>query len=378
GTLCSVVTDNAKNMKAAWEELNQKRPYIYCTGCAAHSFNLVMKDVMKISRLSGARDNAKHVAKFVRARHGLLDRFRTQQKDMTKPGGKRLALSVPIPTRWYTVEKCQRPSFKNQYVIRSVFDDNKLLKRYDTAKTRSKVERARAIVSNQDNWKEYKWTLDMLTPINKSLALCEQDQTYISSIYSEFIGLQEHAAYHTPIEGAYTDDLTSFAEIQREVLELIKGRRDKYRKEVENWTRLCFKWKRTNTKPTAFPLSPSSFWMMHGGNEFPLLKGIADKRFATPTSSASSERCWSIHDFTHTERRNRLHASRVEKLVFVYSNIIATTSESSRDHLVDDMYPDAHDGDMDPSDEDEQVMDTAEDDECDNSDEEVEAMSDVA
>ncbi|POM60430.1 Constitutive coactivator of PPAR-gamma-like protein 2 [Phytophthora palmivora] len=41
---------------------------------------------------------------------------------------------------------------------------------------------------------------------------------------------------------------------------------EKYRKEVENWTRLRFKWKRTNTKLTAFPLSPSSFWMMHGGN----------------------------------------------------------------------------------------------------------------
>ncbi|KAE8892692.1 hypothetical protein PF005_g4848 [Phytophthora fragariae] len=31
-------------------------------------------------------------------------------------------------------------------------------------------------------------------------------------------------------------------------------------------------------------------------------------------------RSWSIHDFIHTKRRNRLDARRVEKLVFVYCN----------------------------------------------------------
>ncbi|KAE9025541.1 hypothetical protein PR003_g12630 [Phytophthora rubi] len=42
--------------------------------------------------------------------------------------------------------------------------------------------------------------------------------------------------------------------------------------------------------------------------------------YTIPTSSASSERSWSIHDFIHTKRRNRLDARRVEKFVFVYCN----------------------------------------------------------
>ncbi|KAG6968077.1 hypothetical protein JG687_00003939 [Phytophthora cactorum] len=42
--------------------------------------------------------------------------------------------------------------------------------------------------------------------------------------------------------------------------------------------------------------------------------------YMIPTSSASSERSWSIHDFIYTKRRNRLDARRVEKLVFIYCN----------------------------------------------------------
>jgi hypothetical protein len=53
---------------------------------------------------------------------------------------------------------------------------------------------------------------------------------------------------------------------------------------------------------------------------YPLLAQLAVMIFTIPTSSASSERSWSIHDFIHTKRRNRLDAGRVEKLVFIYCN----------------------------------------------------------
>lgn len=51
-----------------------------------------------------------------------------------------------------------------------------------------------------------------------------------------------------------------------------------------------------------------------------LVAPLASMIYTIPTSSASSKRSWSIHDFIHTKRRNRLDARRVEKLVFVYCN----------------------------------------------------------
>lgn len=41
---------------------------------------------------------------------------------------------------------------------------------------------------------------------------------------------------------------------------------------------------------------------------------------AVPSSSTSSERSWSLHDFILTKRRNRLDPVKVEKLAFLYSN----------------------------------------------------------
>ncbi|KAG6944967.1 hypothetical protein JG688_00016810 [Phytophthora aleatoria] len=39
-----------------------------------------------------------------------------------------------------------------------------------------------------------------------------------------------------------------------------------------------------------------------------------------PTSSAASERLWSVQVFTHSKIRNRLKVPAVEKLSFIYSN----------------------------------------------------------
>ncbi|KAG6943474.1 hypothetical protein JG687_00018438, partial [Phytophthora cactorum] len=65
-----------------------------------------------------------------------------------------------------------------------------------------------------------------------------------------------------------------------------------------------------------------------------------------PTSSASSERSWSIHGFIHTKLRNRLTPERVNKLVFVYTNI---ARKSEVNHIMYQFFPDACD-DSDSSD----------------------------
>ncbi|POM67256.1 Hypothetical protein PHPALM_16771 [Phytophthora palmivora] len=46
---------------------------------------------------------------------------------------------------------------------------------------------------------------------------------------------------------------------------------------------------------------------------FPLLESFAARVLRIPTSSAASERSWSVHSFIHNKRRNRLKPARVEK-----------------------------------------------------------------
>ncbi|KAL3657714.1 hypothetical protein V7S43_017289 [Phytophthora oleae] len=72
-------------------------------------------------------------------------------------------------------------------------------------------------------------------------------------------------------------------------------------------------------------LSPLLWWSHQKTRKrpettYPLLAELACVIFTIPTSSASSGRSWSIHDFIHTKRRNRLDVKRVEKLVYIYAN----------------------------------------------------------
>ena len=48
--------------------------------------------------------------------------------------------------------------------------------------------------------------------------------------------------------------------------------------------------------------------------KFPILFKVASRLFVVPTSSAASERIWSVYDFIHTKRRNRLSTDKVDKL----------------------------------------------------------------
>jgi hypothetical protein len=41
---------------------------------------------------------------------------------------------------------------------------------------------------------------------------------------------------------------------------------------------------------------------------------------AIPTSQAASERVWSMYDFIHTKRMNRLSSKKVTQLVQLYMN----------------------------------------------------------
>jgi hypothetical protein len=73
-------------------------------------------------------------------------------------------------------------------------------------------------------------------------------------------------------------------------------------------------------KKDIFGYNAISFWTLFGIKLYPNLAEIAIRMLTIPTSSASSERVWSIFSFIHSKRRNRLQNQKVEKLVFIYMN----------------------------------------------------------
>ncbi|KAF4127060.1 hAT family C-terminal dimerization region [Phytophthora infestans] len=65
--------------------------------------------------------------------------------------------------------------------------------------------------------------------------------------------------------------------------------------------------------------SPRDYWGAKDEKNYPLLKKVAQMVFAVPTSSAASERAWSIFNHIHSKRRNRLSVEKVERLAYTVS-----------------------------------------------------------
>ena len=67
-------------------------------------------------------------------------------------------------------------------------------------------------------------------------------------------------------------------------------------------------------------MGQETWWAVIGLNKFPTLAVAARVLFTIPTSQAESERVWSLYDFIHTKRRNRLSAAKASGLVIMYAN----------------------------------------------------------
>ena len=62
-------------------------------------------------------------------------------------------------------------------------------------------------------------------------------------------------------------------------------------------------------------------WWSTYGFKTPKLAKVAKKVLSQPISSSSVERNWSTYSHIHNVKRNRLNSLRVDKLVFIHSNI---------------------------------------------------------
>ncbi|KAK1931174.1 hypothetical protein P3T76_013363 [Phytophthora citrophthora] len=121
GSVCGAVTDNASNMCKFRELVIEAVPGIACHGCAAHTLNLVLKDMFAIPYLREVLKKAVAISKFVRLRPALLYRFRDVQRLRLGLRQRRRTLVTPVSTRWYSSTNCISSIVRNEEVIREIF-----------------------------------------------------------------------------------------------------------------------------------------------------------------------------------------------------------------------------------------------------------------
>lgn len=377
GVVTSVVTDNAANMQKAWKYVSEARPGIVCSGCGAHGMNLVMKDMLATDYFADTLSDAKTLTRFCKARIGFWSVFRERQSQMRSTGNKLRRLSMPVPTRWYTQEKCISNVVANKAILAGIFSDDEFLKRYKG----NELNEAHRIFKDGEFWLNAAAVLKMMAPINSSLAEFERDDSCSSMIYHRFQSFKSDPAYTKPIHGCPTSVQTDVLEIidarQKSIctstlkianlldphlprygessLELINeaatlavrvklvptAKKSAFHTQVQN-----FATDKANFGKEIEGFTPYNWWCLSGDKRYELVREFAKLMLCIPTSSASSERNWSIHSFIHSKTRNRLSPERVNKLVFVYCN---KKGPDSVNHLMYEVHHDACD-DHDSSD----------------------------
>lgn len=85
-----ICTDNAANMKKAWDLIQEQYPHIQSYGCAAHTLNLVFSDILKFKSAAALIKDCTLVVKTIKNSQKLSALL---SKDSTT------SLKLPVKTR---------------------------------------------------------------------------------------------------------------------------------------------------------------------------------------------------------------------------------------------------------------------------------------
>ena len=85
-------------MRAAWKIIEERFTHIFAIGCAAHSTNLLIIDILDTTEASKIIKDSEKVIKFVTNHHLVKAKYVEQRKLAKIPK----TLSLSVPTCWYT------------------------------------------------------------------------------------------------------------------------------------------------------------------------------------------------------------------------------------------------------------------------------------
>lgn len=360
----SVVTDNASNMRGAWDIIEDKYPHIFANGCGAHVMNLLIKDICEIERYQDTLSEVQFLVRFVKDHHHVLAKFNElrRQYNISK------TLCLTVPTRWYTHFNSCETLNKAKYAMTQLLEEGVL----DEISGRAQVERFRKIIGDMNFWIRLKEIIKVLSLPTSIIGKFESDKSDLFTVYDYFMRLSGHwatidgldpahvdrlndivsarwAFIHTSSMGfaymltpscakkpwAATDKLSTKKELKKYIDVFFHGNEEsilKCKDEVESFLTLMGDLS-ADLEEEFFAMTGRQYWSQYGKQEFPYLAQIACRMYAVPTSSAAAERVWSIYAFIHTKKRNRLSMEKVEKLAFIYINHSLLDDMDDKDYI---------------------------------------------
>ncbi|KAH9314484.1 hypothetical protein KI387_023111 [Taxus chinensis] len=350
-----VITDNAKNCKAAGMLVEARYGHIFWTPCAVHSLNLMLKKMAnKIEWIQQVYEEAEEIQMFVTNHHMSQGIFRSfSQLELLKVAETRFASHTIVLRRLVKVREA---------LMRMVTSNLWSIWRQSNTQRAQKVK---TLILEDPWWDRVNYLLSFTEPIMSMIRFTDTDQPCLGEIYDGIDSMIEkikaviNAKEQDPEEIFFKQvksilierwnkmttplHLLAFALTPRfystEILSL-PGRVAPYR-DAEVSEGYMAALARLFPDPEAqdqvmvefgnfiaetghsllalrskYKMDAHMWWYLHGTSSV-YLQPLAIK----VASSSSSERNWSTYSFIHSQKHNRLRAKRAEDLVYIHSNL---------------------------------------------------------
>jgi hypothetical protein len=371
-TVAGVNTDNADAPIKSWPLLEEERS-IFGGGCAAHTLNLLMNDMLALAAIAAVVAKAMHVIRFVRDHHAMQYIFNELKDDDLEEHHD--GLSIPCPTCWYSTVNALESVLSNEKVLERLFvgtrkEDTE--RRYGkTPAQREGVRKVQALWVVDSNGMNFftklKETVNLFEPIITALKVLESDKAWVSDAYEQFKALLVHPAYgkgnpqQTTLQKAFSKAIQKcwnfvhtdgmrigfLLDPRMNVDEFVgTDKVDTIDQALKFMTRDSKEHpgmlKQLGAEPGAFlddlykfladkknpevikrdqlrSVSPRNWWLHHG-SKYPLVEGLAKYVFALPTSTGAAERVWSVLGNIHSKKKSNTAVDRAEKLAYIFTN----------------------------------------------------------
>lgn len=176
--VAAVVTDNAANMKSAWQYVQKKYPHIFCVGCVAHGMHLLCKDlVTKVKWIQEVCEKGEAIVNYFWKHYRMKYELEEQQQ---RRYGRIIALKKYCPTRWGTIHAMFKTLLDSKEALLAVagFVDTKAVVRT-------------TLLDEESFWPKVSLIESLFQPIVQCLVEFEKDEPVLSTVYPKLYELQD-------------------------------------------------------------------------------------------------------------------------------------------------------------------------------------------
>lgn len=347
----SCVTDTCNTMVASWRILKQKYPRLNCYGCSAHVLNLLIGDIAKSPGFDKLCSDNDEIVKFINHHHATNKVFRDYMKSM----GVTKKLCLRVKTRWFG----QHASLQNTYdakdlLKRVVIEQKTIFDNVDSTKKSAVLK----LINSREFWTRLENCLSKIDAPARLIGRVEAEGATIEIVQTTFIELFEVYTQQKdqraqklvkdrwnyvacdPIRAAHllnhkaAMESSYFPDEEFKCLAALKKMATQFKgaafaeqitAEIQNFHH-SMQTLTQEHKESLLSITSAGYWNMFGKSKYSGLSQLAHYLFGS-ASSASSERGWSTLKFVHTRLRNRLSNEKINKILFLMMNKLATVED---------------------------------------------------